>query len=405
LAAEGVGRLRPRALLYLAVCFPLATGLVYGALHVVREPLVARLEARIARPDPVPPVPDDPIAAAALPKPEPQDPAAAPAKARAIWRDLVESTRPGSPRVFVPVALIVAAALFARRPRLLALAVVADLWAFGHDLHPRVPAAETRARPRWLAGVMTEPGGPRLSVLDRRVDPALDTQLLSSSLGLLWGTSDPFVPSPLFMLANDAVLATAGLDVGEKGATHVGRNVAGRAVARRMGVRWIVSVHEVPGLTPVVIGPVNVYADREALPRVRVVPCVAAATSQAEAFLALPALDSRTVVIEGGSPGCVEGGGAVVEAWSDTEVAVRATGPGTLVVADTWYPGWVAKIDGEPAPIARADAIFRAVTLPPGEHAVTLRYAPDARRLLWVGLAAAACATFAAWSRATRSAS
>jgi hypothetical protein len=50
--------------------------------------------------------------------------------------------------------------------------------------------------------------------------------------------------------------------------------------------------------------------------------------------------------------------------------------PSVLVVADAYYPGWRASIDGQPAPILQADYAFRAVLLPPGRHRVVFAYRP-----------------------------
>jgi hypothetical protein len=43
---------------------------------------------------------------------------------------------------------------------------------------------------------------------------------------------------------------------------------------------------------------------------------------------------------------------------------------GWLVISDTWYPGWRAWLDGEPAEIYRADYLFAACTA--GEHRVRM---------------------------------
>ena len=63
---------------------------------------------------------------------------------------------------------------------------------------------------------------------------------------------------------------------------------------------------------------------------------------------------------------------------------VEASGPGLLVIADNWFPGWTAYVDGVESPVLRADHTLRAVPLPGGRHRVELRYASD---LLQVSLA------------------
>jgi len=53
---------------------------------------------------------------------------------------------------------------------------------------------------------------------------------------------------------------------------------------------------------------------------------------------------------------------------------VRTENPAYLVIATTWYPGWHAELDGEPAPLYRANLAFQAVAVPEGGGDVTLRY-------------------------------
>lgn len=380
-----------RAGWYLLGIFTLSTGVVRFAIHTRSSEISAVLDAHFRRQ--VGPVPIPPSLGplhAALPAPDPEDPSQIAGKVARILADLAQSTDPRSSRVWWPAALLVACALALHRPRWMAALIAADLIRFGHNYHPSLPFDAVTRAPAWLSDRMTELGGGRTTVLDRRVLIEQDEQLLTASMGLPLGTSDVLIPSPLMMVRNEALLAMAGLDVGDKGVAKWVRFLAHRDIARRMSVRFIASIHpmEAPGLIPRVRGKYSVVEDTTALPRFRVVPCVEAAATGDEAFAKLLVLDpARSVVIEGaGASACAaETGSATLAEYSEQAVSLDVAGPGTLVIADTWYPGWVATLDGSAVPIERADLIYRAISLPPGEHAVTLHYQPT-RLLVLLGV-------------------
>jgi len=48
-----------------------------------------------------------------------------------------------------------------------------------------------------------------------------------------------------------------------------------------------------------------------------------------------------------------------------------------LVLADTFFPGWHAYIDGKETKIYRANLMFRGIVLPKGEHIVEFKYIPE----------------------------
>lgn len=58
------------------------------------------------------------------------------------------------------------------------------------------------------------------------------------------------------------------------------------------------------------------------------------------------------------------------------ELAVTLSAPGALVLADTWYPGWRATVDGEPVKVLRANYLFRGLLLPAGTHRILFEFQP-----------------------------
>jgi hypothetical protein len=56
-------------------------------------------------------------------------------------------------------------------------------------------------------------------------------------------------------------------------------------------------------------------------------------------------------------------------------------GAGVLVASESYYPGWQVSVDGQPAPLLRADGALLAVSVPAGQHQVRFAFQP--RVLAW----------------------
>ncbi len=65
-------------------------------------------------------------------------------------------------------------------------------------------------------------------------------------------------------------------------------------------------------------------------------------------------------------------------------LTVSTPADGYLVLSEVYYPGWQATVDGQPAPILRANYAFRAVRLGPGHHTVVMSFSPPS---WYIGLA------------------
>lgn len=115
---------------------------------------------------------------------------------------------------------------------------------------------------------------------------------------------------------------------------------------------------------------------------------------------ALGKLDVRQTALVDRPVGLLQAGaatpgeGVAYVAYEPTRSVVRvmATRPGLVVFSEIWYPGWQATLDGQAAPIIRADHSFRAVAIPAGQHEIAMWYAPESlRQGITISAVAAAC--------------
>ena len=165
-----------------------------------------------------------------------------------------------------------------------------------------------------------------------------------------------------------------------------------QAVLDRMAVGLLVSDHGlVNARWPLVKSGASddptfaVYRNSTALPRAYVVPRAVACRDDASIVAALPEADPRQVVLMPIDPLGTEASDRqpfTRAEWTSTDpdrlvLRVSTEAPGLLVVADTWMPGWSAKVDGQPRPVLRGNRAQRVIPLPqPGRHEVILTYQP-----------------------------
>jgi hypothetical protein len=152
-------------------------------------------------------------------------------------------------------------------------------------------------------------------------------------------------------------------------------------------VRYVVSMAPLfhPALREVHRGTALIYEHVNALPRAYLVPTVQPVEPDAmlDAMTA-GAWNPREVAFVPAAAGVslpegpLQGDAQVLEYEPDL-VSVRTTAdrPALLVLADNFYEGWRAEIDGEPAEIVRTNHTFRGVVVPQGEHTVRFVFRPD----------------------------
>jgi hypothetical protein len=143
---------------------------------------------------------------------------------------------------------------------------------------------------------------------------------------------------------------------------------------------------------------VGVYENRGAFPRAWLVGRSLKVSGDDAAYrlLANPGFHPRTEValdadagLDGTAPlGAVRWTARSPQAFS---LAVSTDRAAALLVSNAWYPSWKADVDGQDAPVLKADGGLQAVLLKAGNHQVDFRFDPglfyDALAACMAGLA------------------
>lgn len=82
-------------------------------------------------------------------------------------------------------------------------------------------------------------------------------------------------------------------------------------------------------------------------------------------------------------------GNVIVTAYTSNRVEASTETQGTtmMVIANTYYPGWRAFVDGQPTSLLRVNWAMNGVLIPSGKHVVALLYEPASYRIgLWVSV-------------------
>lgn len=167
------------------------------------------------------------------------------------------------------------------------------------------------------------------------------------------------------------------------------QTVAHLNLLRGLGIRYLVATREQPALDQsrdlvrkLQDGPDVLY--ELAQPGSRTwTSCGASFVSTADAALASvvsPGFTDTHLYLEGTGASTPSGpcGQATIAAEDLNAVTVRAdlATSGWVVLADTWYPGWHATVDGREVDIRHANYFGRAVPVPAGSHTIRFEFRP-----------------------------
>lgn len=167
-------------------------------------------------------------------------------------------------------------------------------------------------------------------------------------------------------------------------------------IDERSGAFMPTSVSRGNALRLIQSGDVKIYEYRDARPRAYLVCDPVLVVDQEHAWDALAESPAQTV-IQGGLERQAQcdsddpGEAAITSYEAErVEITTRTREEGVwLVLADAWYPGWEATIDGESVDIHRANGTFRALLIPAGTHEVVFAY--HSRQLVVGGVVSMVC--------------
>src|SRR5205809_147645 len=241
-----------------------------------------------------------------------------------------------------------------------------------------------------IASSLFYPEPPAITHLRARSDPHERVVLgAGKNLGVLYGLRevagyDGLTPHRVEHLAGPRreswLLASGSIDVTVDAASPVFDLLAIRRVIVSRGTAALPAhvVADYDGRDA------RIVTNSRALPRAFLVARARCANDQDALRLIRDAeVDLRHEVVLSGCltppPGVAELAVAHVAFTVDEAERMRLTtesdGPAWLVLSDTWFPGWQARVDGVAQPVGRADYAFRAVALGAGRHDVEMTYA------------------------------
>jgi len=282
--------------------------------------------------------------------------------------------------------------------------VMLDLLLFGWPLVPTVDRSLYRDGTKAAAFLQGEPGSARVYW---PADPTHLNREYDTEQRVKFGylTFDDFGPHSVghWWEMREALLPNVGMLDGVASANNFDPLMVGRYAAFLEAAVEAPSLLRVMGVTHVANSELRIangeppivefYRLTGAPGRAWVVPAARQVSpDEMLAALAAPTFDPTAEVLLEGTGNEEQGAESTIQHPASSiqyrvtlqdapnRVTIRATldGPGYLVLADTWYPGWRATVDGEPTEVLRANYAFRAVWLEAGEHVVEFVYRPRA---------------------------
>ncbi len=161
-----------------------------------------------------------------------------------------------------------------------------------------------------------------------------------------------------------------------------------------LNVKYVLTKRPLPnaGYTLVYDDEIKIYRNEQVLPRAFMVPQARVISERATLLDTMKTFDPTREVLLEQNPNIANASTCdykpvAIEKYSGNQVIVKSNQgcAGWLVLADSYFPGWLAFIDEQETPIYKANYNFRAVFVPSGEHVIRFKYSPVSFRVGAIG--------------------
>jgi len=222
------------------------------------------------------------------------------------------------------------------------------------------------------------------------------TQSLPPNLHLYHGLASVDEYTAMLNVRHYEVFAPVLLHLVDRSDNPAGNQYC-RKIFSMLNVKYIISPRALPELQFELMqdGPVKIYRNQNVWPRAFMAEQVVVGSDDATVlkqihtadfkpqtvFLPQAELDKLPVQMQtliSSEDSGRQGQAVTIVRYEANQVTLRVNNEnyGLMVLSDTWFPGWIARVNGNDSPVLRVNHTLRAVALKPGVSRVEFIYRP-----------------------------
>lgn len=157
-----------------------------------------------------------------------------------------------------------------------------------------------------------------------------------------------------------------------------------------LNVKYVLTTRALPnaGYSLVYDDEIKIYRNDRVLPRAFMVPQARVIVDREALLQEMKRLDPTSEVLIEENPINTSAqtcpySPVSIEKYAGSEVIIKSAQVcgGWLVLADSYFPGWIAQIDEQDTHLYKADFNFRSVFVPAGAHTIRFKYSPVSLRV------------------------